>query len=128
MVWLQQCMKQQFEDFSVSSFQVWQCDASVYDNGDNDEIEQYDVRSTDSVFDDRCGFNVQLQGLTKVNGRLSVSYQCSEGSQSHTIHNQSVKLFSTVYPHWYGRITFKKVWRHCGRYFVKTAGDGVIQL
>jgi hypothetical protein len=85
-------MKQQFEDFSVSSFQVWQCDASVYDNGDNDEIEQYDVRPTDSVFDDRCGFNVQLQGLTKVNGRLSVSYQCSEGSQSHTIHNQSVKL------------------------------------
>jgi hypothetical protein len=45
MVWnYNSVWSKQFEDFSVSSFQVWQCDASVYDNGD-DEIEQYDVRS-----------------------------------------------------------------------------------
>jgi hypothetical protein len=53
----------------------------------------------------------------------------AQRDHSHTIHNQSVKLFSTdVYPHWYGRITFKKVWRHCGTLSLKTAGDwGMIQ-
>jgi hypothetical protein len=45
------------------------------------------------VFDDRCGFNVQLQGLKKwIDYLFLISAQ---RDHSHIFSNQSVKLFST---------------------------------